>query len=295
MPPQHQKTPYRGRFAPSPTGQLHLGSLVAALASYLDARANNGSWFIRMEDLDPPREQAGAAEAILTSLAAHGLHSDQPVLWQSQRRQQYLQALTQLLDQGDAFHCQCSRSELNRRGGGHRGRCHSNSTEPAAVRVLAGNIPISFEDTIQGYYSQSLAEPGGDFIVRRRDKLFAYQLAVVVDDAEQGISHIIRGSDLLDSTPRQIFLQQRLQLPVLNYGHIPVVSNEQGQKLSKQNYAQPLCHRNPQANIVRALAFLQQPLLANPLTRTVDELLTWAVQHWTPGFIPRQLSAPEPA
>jgi len=295
MPPQQQPSLYCGRFAPSPTGQLHLGSLVAALASYLDARANRGSWLIRMEDLDPPREQAGAAAAILASLEAHGLHSDRPILWQSQRQQQYQQALAELLDRGEAFHCQCSRSELNRRGGTHRGRCNSDPANSAAIRLLVDNTTIHFEDAIQGHYSQNLAQPGGDFILRRRDGLFAYQLAVVVDDAEQGITHIVRGSDLLDSVPRQIYLQQRLQLPAIHYTHIPVVSNNQDQKLSKQNHAQPLSDCSPRDNIVRALAFLRQPLPADALAGTVNEILSWAVQHWSAQRIPRQLSDREQA
>jgi glutamyl-Q tRNA(Asp) synthetase len=286
---------YRGRFAPSPTGQLHLGSLVAALASYLVAKANGGSWLIRMEDLDPPREQAGAAAAILHTLEVHGLHSDLPVLWQSQRQQQYQQALDQLLDRDQAFVCQCSRSELARWGGYHRGRCRSDRSGPAAIRLGVDNTVIRFEDAIQGLYCQTLEDPGGAFVLRRKDGLFAYQLAVVVDDAEQDFSHIIRGSDLLDSTPRQIFLQQRLGLPQISYGHIPVVSNSRGQKLSKQNHAQALCHRRPEDNIALALAFLRQPLPADPLAGTVDELLAWAAAHWRPALIPNQHSATEPA
>lgn len=294
LPLTQTKPRYRGRFAPSPTGQLHMGSLVAALASYLDAKANSGSWFIRMEDLDPPRELAGAASAILNSLEAHGLHSDQPVLWQSQRQQQYQQALDQLVARGEAFVCQCTRSQLSQRGGYHLGRCCSDMPGAAATRLLVDNTVISFEDAIQGHYCQALADPSGDFVLHRKDGLFAYQLAVVVDDAAQGISHIIRGSDLLDSTARQIFLQQRLGLPGVSYGHIPVVSNQQGQKLSKQNHAQALPRHQPRANIVRALAFLQQPLPADPLTGTVDELLAWAAAHWSPALIPSQLSASEP-
>ena len=209
---------YIGRFAPSPTGPLHLGSLFTALASYLDARANHGRWLVRMEDIDPPREIPGAADTILRQLENHGLHWDDSVLYQSQRLRAYQQAVADLVDKQLVYYCQCTRARLRSLNGIYDGHCRSqklltadsNATKSSAIRILVPDLTITWADLIQGPCSENLAKSCGDFIVVRRDGLFAYQLAVSVDDGYQGITHIIRGDDLLDSTPRQIYLLGQL-------------------------------------------------------------------------------------
>lgn len=285
---------YIGRFAPSPTGRLHLGSLIGALASYLDARANGGVWLVRMEDLDPPREVPGAARDILQSLQDHGLSWDGDVMWQSHRHTAYREAMERLLSQQRAFYCTCSRTELAAGGGVHRGLCRDNREQPAeeyAVRCRVEDTEIGFNDAIQGYYAQNLLRESGDFVLRRKDGFYAYQLAVVVDDAAQGVSHVVRGSDLLDSTPRQIWLQQQLGLPQPGYAHVPVVTNDQGQKLSKQTFARELLSRDARDNLVQALRFLQQPV--PDITASLKDLLAAAVQQWNPGLIPRAMQIAE--
>lgn len=287
---------YRGRFAPSPTGPLHLGSLVAALASYLDAKANHGQWLVRMEDLDPPRESPGAATAILASLQAHGLYWDETVLWQSLRHQAYQQAIDRLLASNQAFYCSCSRRDLIAGGGIHSGNCRQSTTPPShcAVRLAVPPITISHQDSIQGSFSQPLLSEVGDFVLKRKDGLFAYQLAVVVDDAHQRISHCVRGSDLLDSTPRQIFLQQSLGLATMQYSHIPILINQQRQKLSKQNHALPLDDSQPGTNLLQALQLLRQTPPPPTLARNNRDILQWAVAHWTPASIPGTLTIAAP-
>lgn len=280
---------YRGRFAPSPTGPLHLGSLIAALASWLDARSQGGQWLLRMEDIDPPREQAGAARLILQSLRAHGLYWDEQVLWQSQRGAVYAAALTHLQQRGALFACRCSRRQ-QAPGGACGGTCRDRPSgldeHPAALRV---KVPPAYSagwlDPWQGRQYWPLGRDLGDFIVRRKDGLYAYQLAVVVDDHAQRISHVVRGSDLLDSTPRQQLLQALLGYPTPHYAHLPVITDHRGQKLSKQNHAPPLRDETAPANLRQALAFLQQPQPPATLT-TVAALLEHARHHWTPGAVP---------
>ncbi len=286
--------PYRGRFAPSPTGPLHLGSLIAALASYLDARRHAGTWLVRMEDLDPPREEMGAAQRILESLQSHGLQWDEEALLQSQRDQAYTAALLLLQTGGHLFACDCSRQRLGP-DGACCGRCRGGQgqfTGPTATRVtVPPDCHIRFTDQIQGPRESALGTEVPDFIVRRKDALIAYQLAVVVDDAWQGITHIVRGSDLLDSTLRQIFLQQLLGYPTPKYSHIPVISDASGQKLSKQNHAPPLDDHDAPDNLRAGLKFLRQsePPVA---LGTVREILDFAIAQWSPGRIPTLLSIP---
>lgn len=284
-------TSYRGRFAPSPTGPLHIGSLTSALASYLDAKANRGQWLVRMEDLDPPREVPGAAQSILDSLQAHGLLWDEEVLWQSQRHVAYQQAIDLLLQSGKAFYCHCSRSDLQASNGIHNRPCRREpptNYQDCAIRISIEPRHIAFSDHIQSRFSQYLPRDVGDFVLRRKDRLFAYQLAVVIDDAYQGITHCVRGSDLLDSTPRQIYLQQALGLPSLQYSHIPVITNQQQQKLSKQSHAKALDSRLSCDNLMLALQFLQQPLPPPALRRHQHDLLQWSIKYWSPARIPRQ-------
>jgi glutamyl-Q tRNA(Asp) synthetase len=279
---------YRGRFAPSPTGPLHLGSLIAALASFLDARKHDGRWLVRMEDLDPPREQFGAAEKILASLSAHGLRSDEPVLWQSRRGDRYRAALAQLAADGLLFPCVCSRRLLGPRGA-CEGRCRGRQMslqQPSATRIaVPPDTLIEFTDLLQGPQQWPLGRDCPDFTLLRKDGLFAYQLAVVVDDGEQGVTHVVRGSDLLDSTPRQIFLQHQLRLPTPAYLHIPVITNELGQKFSKQNHAPALADHCAAANLRMALRFLCQQEPPEPAI-TVEQILAFARQHWSRERLP---------
>lgn len=229
---------YRGRFAPSPTGPLHLGSLTSALGSWLLARHAQGEWWVRVEDLDPPREVAGAAWHQLATLAAFGLHADQPVEWQSQRGHCYQAAVDRLLAEDKAFYCHCSRSDLAARNGIHH-RCLGKAARAAAaIRLrVPEDTEVSFQDGLQGSITQNVWREVGDFVLKRADGLWAYQLAVVVDDAAQGMTDVVRGADLLDSTPRQILLQQALGLPTPRYLHLPLIVDSLGVKLSKSSAA----------------------------------------------------------
>ncbi len=283
---------YRGRFAPSPTGPLHLGSLIAALASYLDARSNKGSWLVRMEDLDPPREEPGAAGRILTSLERHGLHWDEDILYQSQRDTAYAAALAELNGRGLLFACDCTRQILGP-DGACRGDCRNRQGQlatPSAIRIdPPTDCRIHFCDQLQGSTCGGRGIEIPDFVVRRKDGLFAYQLAVVVDDAWQGITHIVRGSDLLDSTPRQIFLQQALACHTPRYTHIPVIADQNGQKFSKQNHAPALDDHDAPANLRAALIFLRQDEPPAAL-HTTASILAYASEHWDLERIPPVMS-----
>ena len=250
---------YRGRFAPSPTGELHFGSLVAAAGSWLRARAEGGTWLVRIDDLDPPREVPGAARRIVDALAAFGMSSDEPVLRQSARTGLYEAAVARLLESGAAFECRCSRSEL---GGGLHRACVAHDADAdrtPAIRVRAPDVEVAFTDALQGERRQNLARDVGDFVVRRADGWHAYQLAVVVDDAAQGVTEVVRGADLLDSTPRQIHLQRLLGLPTPGYAHLPLALDEGLRKLSKQHASTPVDPADPLPALRRALEFLGVP------------------------------------
>lgn len=266
--------PYRGRFAPSPTGPLHFGSLVSALASWLDARAHGGTWLVRIEDVDAPRTVPGAAEDILATLARFGMEADEPPVWQSARSAQYAQAFDQLKDAGFVYPCGCTRKEIadsllhahaRHTTLAYPGTCrdglHGKPARAWRLRVpdeaSNGNeATVSFVDRWQGLQSQNLATEVGDFVLRRADHQWAYQLAVVVDDAEARITHIVRGADLLDSTARQIYLQHCLGVPTPAYLHVPVVTNDDGEKLSKQTGAKPLDAAHPLDALHEAARFL---------------------------------------
>ena len=278
--------PYRGRFAPSPTGPLHLGSLVAALGSWLLARAAGGEWWVRVEDLDPPREIAGAAEQQLSTLAAFGLHADGPITWQSQRSHVYLHALDKLLADGSAFECHCSRSHLAASNGIHRACVAKTRRVDPAIRLrVADGTVISFSDGLQGDVTQDVAREVGDFVLKRADGLWAYQLAVVVDDAAQGMTDIVRGADLLDSTPRQILLQRALGLPTPRYLHLPVVLDTGGHKLSKTSSAPPVDASDP----LPALRAAWQVLGQDPLAlRTCPDVMA-TLQAARTAFVPERL------
>lgn len=271
----------RGRFAPSPTGDLHAGSLLAALASWLHARQAGGQWLLRVEDLDPPREVPGSAHAIIAELARLGLHPDEPVWYQSQRHAAYREALDTLRERGLAFPCWCSRRDLEPAGGMHRdGRCvvpPDPQREPA-WRLRVPDRSITFEDTLQGAQCQNLHQAVGDFVLFRADGVWAYQLACVVDDAAQGVTDVVRGIDLLDSTPRQIHLQHLLGLPTPRYLHLPLVTDAHGRKLSKSDADRPLATRDPAPLLRAALGCLgldRQALDAIP----PEQLLDYALAH----------------
>jgi glutamyl-Q tRNA(Asp) synthetase len=252
---------YRGRFAPSPTGALHFGSLVAAVGSWLRARAHNGTWLVRMEDLDPAREVPGSAADILATLAAFGMESDEPVVYQSARGSAYEAAFGILQSRNLVFPCWCSRSDLDGEQGLHRGACIAapDPRRTPAWRVRTPDGEIGFVDAVFGAQRQDLGASAGDFVVRRVEGWYAYQLAVVVDDAAQGITEIVRGADLLDSTPRQICLQRLLGLPTPDYVHLPVVLGDDGRKLSKQDRARPVDAEDPMPALRAALEYLGLP------------------------------------
>ncbi|WP_409523744.1 tRNA glutamyl-Q(34) synthetase GluQRS [Nitrincola sp. MINF-07-Sa-05] len=286
---------YTGRFAPSPTGPLHFGSLLAALASYLDARALKGRWLIRIEDLDPPREQPGASDLILRTLDHFGLHWDGEVVYQSQRLELYAELLQRLIDQGLAYRCRCSRSDLKLRDAlySYDGHCriHPPDAEAqCAIRALCSEQTVTFEDLIQDRQIWQHEDGRDDFIIFRRDGLFAYQLAVVADDHAQGVTRVIRGSDLLDETFRQLQLQQHLAYPTPEYGHIPILLNKLGQKLSKQNLAPALNTDKAVKQLWEALHLLGQNPTPSLQRASNRELLDWAVTHWQRDHIPRTLA-----
>ena len=284
-------TTYRGRFAPSPTGPLHSGSLLAAFGSWLLARHAGGEWWVRMEDLDPPREMAGAAQQQLATLAAFGLHSDAAVEWQSRRSASYQAALQRLLEQGKAFECHCSRGELAANGGIHRA-CVGNTRRPdPAVRLrVAEGAVVTFEDRLQGRFSQDVAAEVGDFVLKRADGPWAYQLAVVVDDAAQGMTDIVRGADLLDSTPRQILLQQALGLPTPRYLHLPLVVDGDGRKLSKSDAALPVDADDPLPALRAAWRTLGQDPVSLQESTDVPSLLAASTSSFVPSRLPRVAS-----
>jgi glutamyl-Q tRNA(Asp) synthetase len=274
---KHQTTAtYIGRFAPSPSGPLHLGSLVTALGSWLDAKAHQGKWLLRIEDIDPPRSVAGAASEQMATLDFFGLYWDGNISWQSDRYEAFEAALDSL--DGHLFWCTCRRSQLRANGSKYAGTCYAQTHPPegtaAAIR-FRGEPALGFEDRQQGWCL--VHEPSTDPILKRRDGLWAYALAVVVDDAAQGITDVVRGADLMSSTPVQIMLQQALQLPTPRYLHLPLITTDQGLKLSKQNHAQPL-DVGQRTKLLRSA--MQALGLFPPPEVAPTDLLKWAVQHW---------------
>jgi len=318
-------TQYRGRFAPSPTGPLHFGSLAAAVGSYLDARHHNGAWLVRMEDLDTPRCVPGAADGILRTLEAFGLYWDDvgralpaiektmsgkarpTVMHQSQRSDAYEEALQHLQAINAIYPCCCTRKEIADSalhgidGPVYPGTCRNGvpvGRESRAWRVRTDLFPsplggegagergrIEFDDVLQGHITQHLESEIGDFVVKRADGLFAYQLAVVVDDAFQGITHVVRGADLLHSTPRQVYLQRLLGFATPAYMHLPIAVNAQGEKLSKQTLAPAITADDVTATLIAVLEFLRQQPPAELRQGSVEEILNWAVAHWRPDWL----------
>jgi glutamyl-Q tRNA(Asp) synthetase len=280
---------YIGRFAPSPSGELHFGSLIAALGSYLQARANNGIWRVRIEDIDPPREVPGAADTILHQLEHYGLTWDGDVLWQSQRHDAYREHLAWLHAQGLSYYCTCTRARIQSAGGVYDGHCRhlNHGAENAAVRLLQHSPVTHFNDLLLGEIHADKRLANEDFIIHRRDGLFAYNLAVVVDDHFQGVTEIVRGADLIEPTVRQISLYNVFGWDVPDYIHLPLALNAQGNKLSKQNHAPALPNGDPRPVLIDALRFLNQNVTSEWLDLRLDELLKTAIDNWVLSAVPK--------
>ena len=285
---------YTGRFAPTPSGYLHFGSLLACLASYLDARAAGGRWLLRMEDLDPPREVPGAQDAILRTLETYGFAWDGAVERQSDRQAAYAAAVEQLLARGLAYPCSCSRKQLEGQAI-YPGTCRGagRPAHDAAIRLRVPDAEYAFVDRVQGAFAQNLAREAGDFVIRRRDGLYAYQLAVVLDDAWQGVTDIGRGADLLDSAPPPLDLVELPGLPRPRYLHIPLLLQPDGHKLGKSYRSPPLPADQAPALLARALRALGQRPPAELAQGRPAELLAWGVRHWDAAAIPRVASLAE--
>jgi glutamyl-Q tRNA(Asp) synthetase len=294
---------YRGRFAPSPTGALHFGSLIAAVGSYLEAKSHNGEWLVRIENLDKPREIPAASHEIFRALEILGMEWDHEVIYQDQRKDTYENILTILNKRGLTYSCTCTRKEIadssitGISGQIYAGTCRNNvqnKDRPGAVRIKTDNNIIEFEDSLHGLISQRLESETGDFILRRSDGIYAYQLAVVADDATQGITNVVRGADLLDSTPRQIYLQKLLGYSTPTYMHLPVAVNNQGEKLSKQTKAALLDISNPVKQLVEAVNFLGQESPIELLGNSVSSFWKWAIENWHPEKIHKKRTIPFP-
>jgi glutamyl-Q tRNA(Asp) synthetase len=284
---------YIGRFAPSPTGDLHLGSLYTAAASFLDARANGGSWLVRVEDLDGPRVVPGSADAILRTLNRFGLEWDGEVVHQSDRADRYAAALGHLRAQGLTFQCSCSRLQLadDERYPGHCRNGPLKPGTPCATRVRVDDATVQFTDRIQGTFRQNVAAAVGDMLVRRRDQLFAYVLAVVVDDAAQNVTHVVRGADLLDNTPRQIYLQRLLGLNTPDYAHAPLLTEPDGKKLAKSSRSVQLDANTPLPLIVKVFDLLNLSPPRELALATIPEAWGWAISQWKVDRVPRRLTS----
>ncbi len=290
---------YRGRFAPSPTGPLHFGSLIAAVSSFAQARQQQGKWLLRIEDVDLPRCDTTATTQILKALESYGMIWDEDIIYQSQRNTLYQTALDELNSKNLSYGCACSRKQINENMSSanrrliYPGTCRDglpNGTSARSIRLRTDNKEVHFNDIVQGHYSQNILKEVGDFIIRRADNLFAYQLAVVVDDQEQAITEVVRGSDMLDSTPRQILLQQLLGYSTPRYMHIPLATTPDGNKLSKQHHASPIPTDDPRPTLIKALAFLQQQPPADLRDCDISSIWAWTFKHWTTKTIPAQHS-----
>ncbi len=288
---------YIGRFAPTPSGPLHFGSIIAALGSYLDARANKGLWLVRIDDLDTPRVRAGADDKILHGLDKLGMHWDESILYQSRRQQAYQMAMAELQSRDLLFPCYCSRNQIlgKRYPGTCRGR-HWETGQRHAIRIRTETGNYTLQDQIQPAYSEDVSADVGDFIIKRSDGIYAYHLAVVVDDAYQNISHMIRGADLMDSCPVQIYLQQQLGLPTPIYAHLPLAITAAGEKISKQYLAEDvLLNSQPGSVLFTCLDFLGQKPDKQLLHGSVDEIIGWAIDNWSLSTVPKQMKIIAPA
>ncbi|AGH82099.1 glutamate--tRNA ligase [Psychromonas sp. CNPT3] len=282
---------YVGRFAPSPSGLLHFGSLITAVASYLQAKSQRGLWLLRIEDIDPPREMLGAAIEIQKTLQAYGLHWDNDVIYQSHRSASYEKVLAQLKKQGLTYYCQCTRKEIKKSGQYYLGTCRhqacSEKNNALRINLCTLNPPItSFDDKLQGQIQTACTH---DFILKRKDQLYAYNLAVVVDDIAQGITEVVRGADILSTTGMQLALYQLLKVQAPTYLHLPLAVTAPGVKLSKQNHAQAIKKEDARSTLLQALAFLGLPLDEKLAPKTCAEILKWAIKYWSIQNLPQQI------
>ncbi|MYM59467.1 tRNA glutamyl-Q(34) synthetase GluQRS [Vibrio sp. OCN044] len=274
---------YIGRFAPSPSGPLHFGSLVAALGSYFQARSQRGKWLVRIEDLDPPREVKGAADLILRTLEAYHLDWDDDVVYQSHRHALYQAQLDNWLSSGQAYYCRCTRKQVKAMGGFYTGNCRDKKLIDdgnCAIRLLMTHPVESFDDRKHGQFFVPSELAREDFIVKRRDGLFAYNLAVVIDDIAQGVTEVVRGADLIEPTGRQISLYHILNQPLINYIHLPLATDKSGQKLSKQNHAPAIDLKQPKPTLIDAMQFLGFELNKEIKQSNVREIIDWGIANW---------------
>ena len=282
--------PYIGRFAPSPSGPLHFGSLVTAVGSYLQAKSKNGLWLVRIEDIDPPREVKGAAEDILSTLSAYHLQWDGEVLYQSQQKKHYEQILNYLQQNNLSYYCQCTRKKIKAQGGRYQGSCRNkqllkkNNSQRVNLSQLDTSI-THFNDQLHGLINTSISD---DFIIKRSDGLYAYNFAVVLDDIKQNITEIVRGADLLETTTKQLSLYKLLDKPMATYLHLPLVISSPAKKLSKQNHAHAISKANAPESLFRVLIFLGQNPPHNLLSKSCAKILDWAVLHWNTDKIPKK-------
>ncbi|MFH0256015.1 tRNA glutamyl-Q(34) synthetase GluQRS [Vibrio rumoiensis] len=288
---------YIGRFAPSPSGPLHFGSLVAALGSYFQAKSHQGQWLVRIEDLDPPREMPGAASLILSTLEHYGLHWDQSVIYQSQRHQRYQEQIETWLQSGRAYYCQCTRKQIKQSGGFYLGTCRKKNiinSENCSIRLKVDDAIEQFHDEKHGIITipKQLAEE--DFIIKRRDGLFAYNLAVVLDDIDQGITQVVRGADLIEPTGRQINLYRYLQHPEVSYVHLPLAVDAQGHKLSKQNHAPAVDIKSPKQTLMKVMSFLGFTLPKDFESASIEQMLDWGTRNWRLTQLPNALTLDSP-
>ncbi|MCW8330529.1 tRNA glutamyl-Q(34) synthetase GluQRS [Photobacterium sp. SDRW27] len=283
------KNHYIGRFAPSPSGPLHFGSLIAALGSYLQAKSQQGTWLVRMEDLDPPREMPGAADDILRTLEAYGLEWDGTVIYQSQRHDAYQAQIDAWLQSREAYYCQCTRKQIKLAGGYYPGTCRdlNHRAGNSAVRLKVNTPVTHFDDELHGRIEIPASLAQEDFIIHRRDGLFAYNLAVVLDDIAQGVTEVVRGADLIEPTGRQIGLYRQLAQPEVSYLHLPLAVTENGNKLSKQNHAPAIDKANPKPALIGALIFLGMAPPAELADASLEEILRWGTDNWHVGKLPK--------
>ncbi len=282
-------TSYIGRFAPSPSGPLHFGSLVAALGSYFQAKANHGKWLVRIEDLDPPREMPGASEAILAALRAYQLFWDDEVVYQSQRHHLYQAQIDTWLENGDAYYCQCTRKQIKQHGGFYPGTCRDKNLKEGAIRLKMTKPVASFFDQKHGtiHIPEQLVHE--DFIIKRRDGLYAYNLAVVLDDIDQGVTEVVRGADLIEPTGRQISLYQILAQAEVSYLHLPLAIDDNGNKLSKQNHAAAIDIDNPKPALLNAMSFLGFDVPEEIKAGSITEILRWGIENWCLEQLPAEI------
>ncbi|NVC93454.1 tRNA glutamyl-Q(34) synthetase GluQRS [Vibrio natriegens] len=282
-------TSYVGRFAPSPSGPLHFGSLVAALGSYFQAKANHGAWLVRIEDLDPPREMPGATQAILQALQAYQLHWDGEVVYQSQRHHLYQAQIDTWLENGDAYYCQCTRKQIKQHGGFYPGTCRDKNLKEGAIRLKMTKPIASFFDLKHGTIQIPEQLVNEDFIIKRRDGLFAYNLAVVLDDIDQGVTEVVRGADLIEPTGRQISLYQILGQPEVSYLHLPLAIDNNGNKLSKQNHATAIDIDNPKPALLKAMTFLGFDITEEIRASDIANILRWGCENWQLEQLPTEI------